>query len=269
MKSLRLVPAWIFLVTCTALANAALAITLFQQASTPTMLSLNPQQDSSIAAAGQSFQPPANQVDGIQSTIEGGDARVTLVANFLKRHDSPLQPYDDWGRKLVAIADKYQLDYRLLPSIAMQESNLCKHIPEGTHNCLGFGITGTSTLSFDTYENSFDRAAKTLKEKYIDEGLTTPLQIMRKYTPPSDGSWQASVNQWLTEMNYDDHDKGLALKKNTDLTEYAQPAVAGVATSSGEVSSVDTANTTDQASPTPTATPTEMGKLNAMPASVQ
>lgn len=31
--------------------------------------------------------------------------------------------------KIVAIADKYNIDFRLLPAIAMQESNLCKSDP--------------------------------------------------------------------------------------------------------------------------------------------
>jgi len=42
--------------------------------------------------------------------------------------------------------------------------------------------------------------AKGLKEKYIDKGFDTPEKIMAKYTPLSDGSWQAGVTQFMIEM---------------------------------------------------------------------
>lgn len=160
------------------------------------------------------------EVKGISTTVEAEDARKEIVTKFLERHDSPLTPYDYFGEYIVDIADKYQIDYRLLPAIAMQESNLCKKIPEGSYNCLGFGIHARGTLGFDSYEANFERAARELKANYIDIGLTTPEQIMTKYTPSSNGSWANSVNQWITEMEYDSRDKGREIDENADLTQY-------------------------------------------------
>ena len=51
---------------------------------------------------------------------------------------------------------------------------------------------------------NFERAARELKAYYIDQGRVTPELIMKKYTPSSDGSWARSVNQWMSEMRYDD-----------------------------------------------------------------
>ncbi|HCR92637.1 MAG TPA: hypothetical protein DIU47_01640, partial [Candidatus Pacebacteria bacterium] len=117
-------------------------------------------------------------------------------------------------------ADKYNVDYRLIPAIMMQESNLCKAIPPGSYNCLGFGIHAKGTLTFDSYEESIERATRELKANYIDIDLTTPEEIMTKYTPGSNGSWAASVNQWIAEMEYNDRAKGKSEKSDADLTVY-------------------------------------------------
>lgn len=155
---------------------------------------------------------------------EVADARVILVHNFLERHNSPLIQEDNFAQVLVDLADKYEVDFRLLPSIAMQESNLCKVTPPGTYNCLGLGIHERGTWGFASYEENFEAAAKILKKNYIDQGLTTPEQIMKKYTPKSNGSWAESVNQWMAEMRYDDRQAGRELKTNADLLEFVVPA---------------------------------------------
>jgi hypothetical protein len=154
------------------------------------------------------------------TAIEGADARAQIVANFLKRHNSPMEPHEYYGTKIVEIADRHGIDFRLLPAIAMQESNLCKVIPEGSYNCLGFGVHARGTLAFESYEANFERAARELKRNYIEIGLTSPEQIQRKYTPSSNGSWAASVNQWMAEMRFDDRQLGRELKTNADVLEF-------------------------------------------------
>jgi hypothetical protein len=160
------------------------------------------------------------QVKGVTSAVETADSRPELISSFLERYNSPLKPYDYFGTFLVKTADQYEIDFRLLPAIAMQESNLCKAAPEGTHNCLGFGIHSKGTLGFPSYEAAFERAARELKKNYIDKGLVTPEQIMTKYTPSSNGSWANSVNQWMAEMRYNDRTKGKTQKTDADLLEF-------------------------------------------------
>ncbi len=159
---------------------------------------------------------------GVVAAVETADARVDIISNFLQRHDSPLEPADYYARALVEIADRYNLDYRLLPAIMMQESNLCKSAPADSYNCLGFGIHARGTLAFDSYEEGFDRAAREIKERYIDIGLTTPEDIMTKYTPSSNGSWAFSVNQWIVEMEHDDRQLAREERRNNDLLEYTE-----------------------------------------------
>ena len=223
MKKIFLLFAWILLSVGVMLTSAASLIFYnryqSQIASAQGILP-SPSADLQVAILENS-----GEVKGVDTVIETEDAREIIVANFLERHNSPMQPYEYYGKKLVEIADQNGLDFRLMPAIAMQESNLCKVTnPGAPHNCLGFGIHKRGTLDFESYEAGFERAAREIKERYVDIGLETPEEIMTKYTPSSNGSWAESVKQWMAEMRYDDRDKGRTLKTNDNVLELAQPA---------------------------------------------
>ncbi len=119
------------------------------------------------------------------------DARVAYLKSFMRKYDSELY---DHAESIVASADKHNIDYRLVPAIAMQESNLCRVIPHGSHNCWGWGIYGNTVTRFSSYPEAIETVSSGLKKYYYDQGLTTPDQIMRKYTPSSNGSWANGVN---------------------------------------------------------------------------
>lgn len=125
------------------------------------------------------------------------DARIMAVRDFFKRYKSDLLPYAD---DVIVAADRYGIDYRLIPAIAMQESNLCKKAPKGSYNCWGFGIYGKKVTKFDNYEEAIDIVTKTLATKYKDNGLETPEQIMSRYTPGSNGSWADGVNHFMNQL---------------------------------------------------------------------
>lgn len=126
------------------------------------------------------------------------DARPELIKQYLIRYNSPLLGLENY---MVYKADEYGLDYRLIPAIAQQESNLCKIIPAKTYNCWGWGIHSKGTLGFSSYEEAIDAVMSGLKKEYIDKGLTTPDTIWTKYTPGSpDGAWAKGVNQFMASM---------------------------------------------------------------------
>lgn len=125
---------------------------------------------------------------------EVADARSANLKNFFRRYNSDL--YDE-AEFIVAISDKYGFDYRLIPAIAMQESNLCKYAPLDSYNCWGWGIYGTKVTRFESYEEAIDTVARGLKRDYLDHGLVTASDIMQKYTPSSNGSWAHGVNTFL------------------------------------------------------------------------
>ncbi len=139
---------------------------------------------------------PSN-TPSLSEKAEAGDARVEIVKNYLNSYNSILTPYAPF---IVQTADKYGLDFRLIPAIAQQESNLCKFIPPGGHNCWGWGIHSEGTLGFESFEQAIETVTIGLKNEYIDKGYQTPEEIMSKYTPSSNGSWARGVSQFMAEM---------------------------------------------------------------------
>ncbi|MDP2363197.1 MAG: hypothetical protein Q8M94_05445 [Ignavibacteria bacterium] len=144
------------------------------------------------------FQLSAHpDVAGVQTDITLGDSRVANLKAFFRKYNSPL--YNE-AEVIVEVSDEYKFDYRLLPAIAMQESNLCRVIPHDSHNCWGWGIYGTTVTRFDSYEEAIRTVAKGIKKNYIDHGLITASMIMSKYTPSSNGSWAYGVNTFLKAL---------------------------------------------------------------------
>jgi hypothetical protein len=164
--------------------------------------------------------PAATLAPNIEAIHETEDARAEIVANFLERHKSPLVPHDYYGQKLVEIADKYDMDFRLLPAIAMKESNVCRRIPQDSYNCLGWGITATSTLRFESYEDSFESAAKGLRLKYVETGRISTVEIGKMYNPNTPAEWASGVDQFMSEMRHDDRVLGRELKTEATATEF-------------------------------------------------
>ena len=135
----------------------------------------------------------------VVENISSDDARPLIIKKYLEKYKSPLVPYSDLIFKL---SNDYGFEYYWIVAIAQQESNLCKKIPEGSHNCWGYGIHKRGTLSFDSYELSLKSYAEYLKREYFDKGLNTPELIMSKYCPSSNGSWAKGVWQFINEMEH-------------------------------------------------------------------
>jgi hypothetical protein len=96
----------------------------------------------------------------VESNITLGDARSANLRYFFRKYNSPLY---EFAEDMVTISDKYNLDYRLLAAIAMQESNLCLKIPPNSHNCWGWGIYGDLVTRFDSYPEAMETVAAGLK----------------------------------------------------------------------------------------------------------
>lgn len=119
------------------------------------------------------------------------EARVDVLNDFFSKYNSPLVAY---AGDIVDAADRYGLDYRLLPAIAMQESILCKRIPKNSFNCWGFGIYGGKITRFTSFSEAIETISKTLSEKYHKLGLQNPEEIMSKYTPANTNDWAGNVS---------------------------------------------------------------------------
>lgn len=150
----------------------------------------NPKEQQAVSS--ESFS-----LKGIESEMKFADARASNLRSFLARYNSVLYDHAD---KIVAEADKYGFDYRLLVAIAFQESTLCKKIPVDSHNCWGWGIYGNNVIRFASYDEGIEKVSKGIKENYLDKGLITASQVMAKYAPSSPGSWAFGVNTFLNKI---------------------------------------------------------------------
>ena len=135
--------------------------------------------------------------ESVESQIVKEDARPLIIKRYLEKYKSPLAPYSNL---IFELSQTYGYDYYWIVAIAQQESNLCKKIPEDSHNCWGYGIHKNGTLRFDNYELALRSYAEYLKRQYFDKGLNTPELIMKKYCPSSNGSWAYGVKQFINEM---------------------------------------------------------------------
>lgn len=136
----------------------------------------------------------------ISEDIVFDDGRSKIIENFFKRFNSPLALH---SKEFVTVADKYSLDYKLLPAIAMQESNGGQKVIEDSYNPFGYGIYGKMVTRFISWGEAIEKVGKALKEDYIDQGLNSPSQIMTKYTPPSaksDGRWARGVSHFMEQL---------------------------------------------------------------------
>jgi len=143
---------------------------------------------------------PLPTVAGVSiiTSVKTADARAEILRQYLARYESPLEPLADL---IVQVADENDFDYRWMVAIAQQESNLCKRIPENSYNCWGWGIYGDKVTRFDSFEEAIRRIAPQFKEIFLqDNHSKDPFKVMRTYTPPSDGSWAAGINQFFTEL---------------------------------------------------------------------
>lgn len=130
--------------------------------------------------------------------IQIADSRTEILRQFFARYKSPLEPLASY---FVKKAEEYQLDFRLLPAIAMQETNLCLKSQPDSYNCWGFGVYGGKYRYFDSYEQAIDIISKTLALRYRNtHGLVTPEEIEKMYNPNSSGAWAFSVNHFMDVM---------------------------------------------------------------------
>lgn len=142
---------------------------------------------------------PGSQVE-VDGGIEYTDARAKIIENFFEKYNSILAFY---ASTFIAASDKYHLDYRLLPAISMQESNGGKRVIKDSYNPFGFGIYGSKALKFNSWDEGIEVVSRSLREDYLNEGLTTPERIMEKYTPPSlskGGTWAKGVTSFMEEL---------------------------------------------------------------------
>lgn len=154
--------------------------------------------------------PDDSQVAAVSGTSEvlsanviAADARSLLLQKFLTQNNSPMAPYADL---IIRDADAYGFDFRLLPAIAMCESNLGKHVPlKAGFNPFGIAVyTGTQTgKNFDSWQSAIEWVSRYIHDRYYAQGMTDIHAIGAVWAPPSaqnGGSWADCVQFFEQSM---------------------------------------------------------------------
>ena len=103
-------------------------------------------------------------------------------------------PLADYSEKFVEVANKYNLDYRLLPAIATVESG------GGKSNFRSYNAWGWGNKSFSSFEEGIEIVGRGLKTGYIDKGRDTVEEMASIYCPPNSKSWARGVRQFMNEI---------------------------------------------------------------------
>ncbi len=127
--------------------------------------------------------------------LYGMDSRAKKIDGVFKAYNCPMT---GTGEYIVEQADKNGIPYWLVASIAFQESICGKYTPEKagveSYNSWGWAVYGDSTKFFKSYEHGIKVVSEYLGNRFFKRGITDTCDIMKVYTPPSNGSWCRGVN---------------------------------------------------------------------------
>lgn len=146
------------------------------------------------------------------------DERSLILKAYFNKYNSPLE---DSAPDFIEAADRYGIDWKLVPSIAGVESTFGKNIPGGyersstSYNCWGWGVYGTQTIYFKSWRDGIFTISKGLKENYIDLGLDTPYKMNPKYAASNTWGWK--VDYFMKDLEKFSLDLTLPVNVGSEL----------------------------------------------------
>lgn len=126
----------------------------------------------------------------------GADTRAKILKEYLEQYKSPLAPF---AVIFVEIADKYNLDWRLVTAISGVESTFGREIPYDSFNGWGWGVYGNNVIRFSSWKEGIETVSKGLRENYIDKGAYGIYQIGVIYAESP--NWASKVNYFMKKID--------------------------------------------------------------------
>lgn len=170
--------------------TALVAIALAAVAISPTIINSQPQEAVNSPRISQSETKPNAMVITV---VAKKDNRAERLDRYFAANNSP---FVGKGSNFVEIADKYDIDYTLLPAIAKLESQLGRALPAGSYNPYGWG---GGRIRFSSFENANEVVANGLRTRYAPTGVITPARIGRTYA--ENPTWAARVSRYQFEIS--------------------------------------------------------------------
>ena len=124
-----------------------------------------------------------------------GDSRIEKINQVFETYNCPLSGL---GKVFVEEADKNEIPYWVVAAVSFQESSCGKNIPfvdgESSYNAWGWAVYGDNVKVFDSWEHGIEVVSAYMEETFFSQDITELCEIMRTYTPPSQGSWCEGVD---------------------------------------------------------------------------
>lgn len=121
------------------------------------------------------------------------DERIAKLHGFLEFYNSPLS---DYASVFIKAADKYNIDWKLVPAISGVESTFGKAIPYNSYNAYGWA---GGEYYFNSWEDSLEIVSRSLRANYYNRGLDSVEKISPVYCPPNK-SWGAKVQYFMDKL---------------------------------------------------------------------
>ncbi|MDC0449103.1 hypothetical protein OAL67_00670 [bacterium] len=124
--------------------------------------------------------------------------KVKALESFFDKYNSPLKSH---AETFVEVAEKHDIDFKLLPAISCMESGCGKQLIPGSYNPFGWGIYGNNAIWFENYDQAIEVVGEGLNENYFARGLDTIDEIAPVYTPPNSANWRNGVSFFINQMD--------------------------------------------------------------------
>ena len=125
------------------------------------------------------------------------DSRTAILRNFLKQYNSPLTPF---ASTFVEIADKYNLDWKLVAAISGVESTFGRQIPHESFNGWGWGVYGTNVIRFSSWDDGIETVSEGLRTNYLNKwGARDVYEIGRFYA--ASPTWAQRVDYFMRKID--------------------------------------------------------------------
>lgn len=135
-------------------------------------------------------QTPKNVM--VVSVVAKKDDRAERLNAYFAAKGSP---FAGKGENFVQVADKYDIDWTLLPAIANLESQLGKAVPAYSFNPYGWN---NGKYSFGSWENANEIVASSLRSRYVPVGAVTAFKIGPTYA--ANPNWASRVSKYQREI---------------------------------------------------------------------
>lgn len=129
----------------------------------------------------------------VVTIIAAKDNRAERLEQYFAAKNSP---FKGKAGNFVEVADKYDIDWTLLPAIANLESQLGKQVPAYSNNPYGWN---NGKYQFASWENANEVVAKALRTRYAPTGQITPFRIGKMYA--ASPTWAERVAKYQIEIS--------------------------------------------------------------------